>query len=167
MLTSTLSISNAEAGRRVHAYDNSGPRRSMLGEELGPIRPVLAEAVASGDVSAEKAAHDQPRTRRRWIGSGSTPPISTPARNSSPTTRERFGPEDLRQLTQRVVDAINPDGSKPKEDLNRDRRWFEIHPTKDGGYIGEFRLTEACGAKLQTLLTPVSKIRVDESGQSR
>ena len=44
VLTSTLSLSKAEAARRVRAAEAVGPRTSMLGETLEPIRPRLAAA---------------------------------------------------------------------------------------------------------------------------
>ncbi len=163
VLTSALSLSRAEAGRRVHAYEQLGPRRSMLGEALDPVRPILAEAVTAGEVSGEKAA-----LITRALASVDRPgfdPADLDAGEKLLTDDAKtFGPEDLKRLTQRVVDSINPDGTRPDEELQQDRRWFEMRPTKDGGYTGEFRLTAACGAKLQALLTPVSKVRVDASG---
>ena len=56
VLTSTLSLSKAEAGRRVRAAEAVGPRTSMLGETLEPARPRLAAAQREGQVSPEKVA---------------------------------------------------------------------------------------------------------------
>ena len=70
-----------------------------------------------------------------------------------------FCPEDLRPLADRVVDAINPDGTLPDDQLNQDRRHLHLRPTRDGAYAGEFRLTGTLGAKLKTLLDPLAKIR--------
>ena len=42
VLTSALSLSKGEAARRVRAAEAVGPRTSMLGEALDPVRPVLA-----------------------------------------------------------------------------------------------------------------------------
>src|SRR4051812_25905437 len=39
VLTSGLGLSKAEAGRRVRAAEEVGPRTSMLGEVLPPVRP--------------------------------------------------------------------------------------------------------------------------------
>jgi hypothetical protein len=71
-----------------------------------------------------------------------------------------FGPKDLAVMAARVIDHIDPDGSRPEDSLNADRRFFEIRPTKDGAYAGEFRLTGPCGAKLLALLGPLAKPRV-------
>ena len=54
VLTSVLSVSRGEAARRVRAAEAVGPRTSMLGEVLEPVRPVLAAAQQAGEVSAEK-----------------------------------------------------------------------------------------------------------------
>ncbi len=161
VLTSALGISKAEAGRRVHAYEQLGARRSMLGEELGPIRPLLAKAVAAGEVSAEKAAIvtrglssvDRPGFDPADIAIGEKLLVSD---------AKIFHPEELKILTQRVVDQLDPDGSKPDDELQRDRRHFEMRPTADGGFAGQFRLTATCGAKLGALLRPLSRTRVDD-----
>ena len=63
----------------------------------------------------------------------------------------QFGPKDLRRLAKQVVDRIDPDGTLPNEDLQRDRRFFRMRPTKDGSYVGEFRLTGDCGDELLSL----------------
>ena len=70
-----------------------------------------------------------------------------------------FAPEPLRQLAEQVVNAIDPDGTLPNDEVNADRRHFHLRPTRDGAYVGEFRLTGAAGAKLAALLEPLAKIR--------
>ena len=56
VLTSVLGVSKREAACRVRAAEAVGPRTSMLGEPLEPVRPVLAAAQRAGVVSAEKVA---------------------------------------------------------------------------------------------------------------
>jgi hypothetical protein len=48
-----------------------------------------------------------------------------------------------------VVDAIDPDGTLPDEQLQHVRRFLRLRPTKDGGYTGEFRLTAEYGPRVQ------------------
>lgn len=72
-----------------------------------------------------------------------------------------FEPVVLSQLAEQVVAAIDPDGTLPKDRLNADRRHFSIRATKDGAYVGEFRLTGVLGAKLITVLRPLARPRVD------
>ena len=75
-----------------------------------------------------------------------------------------FPPEDLRLLADQVVDAIDPDGTMPNEQLNEDRRFLHLRATRDGAYVGDFRLTGSLGAKLKTLLDPLAKPRIDPAG---
>ncbi len=161
VLTSALGISKAEAGRRVHLYEHLGPRQSMLGEELGPVRPVLAQAVAAGEVSAEKAAIIT-RGLKTVDRVGFDPADIAAGEKLLVDDAQHFNPEELKLLTQRVTDSIDPDGTTPDETLQRDRRFLELRPTADGGYTGTFRLTATCGEKLTTLLRPLTRTRVDD-----
>jgi len=82
-----------------------------------------------------------------------------------------FDPKVLGRLAERVVAAIDPDGSVPDDALNADRRHFSMRPTRDGAYLGEFRLTGVAGAKLAAVLGPLAKPRVtvsdpDSSGET-
>ncbi|MET1007010.1 MAG: DUF222 domain-containing protein, partial [Propionibacteriaceae bacterium] len=54
VLVQALRLSLGEASRRVAAAHACGPRVSMLGEELEPVRPVLAAAQRDGAVSPEQ-----------------------------------------------------------------------------------------------------------------
>jgi hypothetical protein len=72
-----------------------------------------------------------------------------------------FGPKELNRLAHQVIDAINPDGSRPKDELNHDRRFLHLRPTRDGAYTGEFRLTGQAGVKLAALLQPLTKPRIN------
>ncbi len=76
-----------------------------------------------------------------------------------------LAPEDLRILTARVVDAIDPDGTVPNDQLNEDRRYFHVRAARDGAYVGDFRLTGSAGAKLKTLIDPLAKPRRDQAGE--
>ena len=59
------------------------------------------------------------------------------------------------------MDRINPDGTLPDDRLQSDRRHFTMRSTKDGGYAGEFRLTAEAGVKLQAVLGPLARPRVN------
>ena len=69
--------------------------------------------------------------------------------------------KDLRILADQVIDRIDPDGTLPKDQLNHDRRHVEFHQRGDGSWAGTLRLTGALGAKLQALLGPLAKPRVN------
>ncbi len=165
VLTSVLSLSKPEAGRRVKAAEAVGSRVSMLGEALPPIRPFLAAAQRSGEVSAEKVAiiaSALGQVDRR----GFDPAEIDAGEQLLAEQAMLLPPEDVKRVADRVVDAIDPDGTLPDEQLNLDRRFFDLRPTRDGAWKGEFRLTGSAGAKLKTLIDPLSKVRVDESGET-
>jgi hypothetical protein len=131
----------------------------MLGEPLAPVRPHMAAAQRDGDISAEQVAIIEraitPVDRR-----GFDPADVAAGERLLVTHAKSFGPEDLKQLADKVVDAIDPDGTLPKDELNHDRRFLHLRPTRDGAWAGEFRLTGAAGAKLKALLDPLARPRV-------
>jgi hypothetical protein len=165
VLTSALRISKAEAARRVRAAEAVGPRTSMLGEPLAAVRPHLAAAQRDGELSTEQVAIIEraitPVDRR-----GFSPADIDAGEQLLVTHARSFGPEDLKQLADRVVDAIDPDGTLPKDELNHDRRHLHLRPTKDGAWTGEFRLTGVAGANLNALLEPLAQPRVCPPGQA-
>ena len=62
-----------------------------------------------------------------------------------------------------MIDRIEPDGTLPKDELNRDRRHVEFHQRRDGSWAGTLRLTGPLGTKLQALLGPLAKPRMNTS----
>ena len=89
----------------------------MLGEPLAAVRPYLAVAQRDGELSTEQVAIIEraitPVDRRGFN------PADVDAGEQLLVTHARsFGPEDLKQLADRVVDAIDPDGTLPKDELN-------------------------------------------------
>ena len=135
----------------------------MLGQALDPVRLVLAAAQQTGVVSAEKVeiivtALDKVDRR------GFDPADVAAGEQLFSEHAAVFPPEDLRLLAAKVVDAINPDGTLPNDQLNEDRRYVNLRSTRDGAYVGDFRLTGSAGTKLKTLLDPLAKPRLDPAG---
>ena len=118
VLTSVLGLSKREAARRVRAAEAVGPRTSMLGEALEPVRPVLAAAQREGGVSAEKVDIIE-RALEKVDRRGFDP---TDIANGEALLTENarlFPPEDLKLLANRVVDGIDPDGTVPERPIER------------------------------------------------
>lgn len=160
VLTSALRISAGEASRRVRAAAAVGGRVSMLGDELPAIRPVLAAAQRAGQVSPDQVSIIE-RALDKVDRRGFDPTDIDAAEALLTEQACTFGPKDLKQLADRTVDRIDPDGSLPDDALNRDRRFFELRSAKDGSYRGEFQLTGAVGAKLAAVLGPLARARAD------
>ena len=165
-LMSTLRLSPGEASRRIRAAAAVGDRTSMLGEPLVPVRPYLAAAQRSGDVSPEQVSIIE-RALAKVDHRGFDPADLDEGEQLLTRFAETFGPKDLRTLAEQVVDHIDPDGTVPDEQLNADRRHFHLRPTKDGAFTGEFRLTGALGAKLRALLDPLAKPRIEPARENR
>lgn len=161
VLTNALRISAGEAARRVQASEALVDRESMLSEPLDPRRPVLAAAQRAGEITPE-----QVQIIVKALGSvdraGFDPADIDAGEVLLAEQAQTFGPKELGLLAQRVVDRIDPDGSKPKDELNRDRRHFTMRATRDGAYTGEFRLTGSLGAKLATILGPLARPRSEK-----
>jgi hypothetical protein len=164
VLTQALRISVGEASRRVQAAEQVGDRASMTGQPMQPVRPVLAVAQRAGDVTPEQV-HIIAKGLAGVDRAGFDPADITAGEQILTRAALEVGPKDLQGLTDRVVEAINPDGSRPCEELHADRRFFELRPTPDGMYRGEFRLTGTAGAKLQAVLGPLAKPRIDPTTQ--
>jgi hypothetical protein len=160
LLAATLQISVAEAARRVRAAEALPQRMSMTGQPMDPVRPHLAAAQRDGDISAEQVDIVE-RALAKVDGAGFDPDLVDQGEQLLTRFAAEFGPKDLRRLAEQVIDRINPDGTLPDERLQHDRRFFHLRPTRDGGYAGEFRLTAAAGSKLQAVLGPLAKPRIN------
>jgi hypothetical protein len=159
VLVSVLRLSPGEAARRVTAAAACAERVSVVGEVLEPARPLLAAAQREGVVSAEQV-DIVARALARVDRAGFDPAEIAAGEELLVGFAATFGAKDLRQLAERTVDAIDPDGSVPDDQLCQDRRHFSWRRCRDGMVAGEFRLTGAVGAKLTALLQPLSRPRL-------
>ena len=166
-LMSTLRVSPGEASRRVRAAAAVGERTSMLGQPLPPVRAHLGAAQRAGDVNPEQVAIIE-RALSKVDRRGFDPADLVEGEELLTRFSETFGPKQLRILAEQVVDRIDPDGTLPNDQLNADRRHFHLRQTRDGAWTGEFRLTGNLGSKLQAVLGPLSRPRMDatEAGLS-
>lgn len=160
VLVQALRISAGEAHRRVRAGEALGPRVTMLGERLEPRRPVLAAAQRDGEVTPEQVQVIA-RALEQADRPGFAPALVAAGESLLTGQAAVFEPKVLGQLADQVVAAIDPDGSLPDEQLASDRRHLSLRATKDGSYVGEFRLTGVAGAKLVAVLRPLAQPRLD------
>ena len=160
VLMSVLRLSPGEASRRVRAAAAVGERTSMLGQPLPPLRPHLAAAQQAGRVGTEQVSIIEralaPVDRR-----GFDPDAIEEGERLLVGFADTHAVKDLRILAEQIVDRIDPDGTLPKDQLNQDRRHVEFHQRGDGSWAGTLRLTSSLGSKLQALLGPLAKPRVN------
>ncbi len=161
LLVSTLRLSIGEASRRVRAAEALASRSTMTGDTLEPRRPTLAAAQRVGEVTPEQV-HLIQRALDRVDRPGFDPADVATGEALLVTHAKTFEPKVLGQLATLVVDAIDPDGTLPQEQLSRDRRNLSLRPTRDGDYVGEFRLTGVLGAKLSAVLRPLARPRTEK-----
>jgi hypothetical protein len=142
----------------------------MTGEVLGPRRPVLAAAQGAGEVTPEQVqvivraldGVDRAGVDRAGVDRAGVDPADIAAGQQLLTQQaSTFEPTVLAQRADPVVSAIDPDGTLPDDRLVGDRRHFSIRAIRDGGHVGEFRLTGGLGAKLSAILRPLAKPRLD------
>ena len=158
-LTWALRLCPVEAARRVRASEALAEQVSMTGEPLPPQRPALAAGQREGNVSPEQVDICL-RALERVDHRGFDPADLDAADKLLAQFAATFAPRQLHLLAAQVVDRIDPDGSRPREDLNADRRHLNVRPARDGMYAVEGRLTGAVGAKLHAVLGPLAKPRL-------
>ncbi|WP_375430713.1 DUF222 domain-containing protein [uncultured Friedmanniella sp.] len=160
VLVGALRLSSREAQSRVKAAEAVGPRTTMAGERLEPIRPVLAAAQRNGQVTPEQvqlivralSQVDRPGFDPAQVDAGET--LLT-------GFAETFEPRELSRLADHVVERIDPDGTRPDDELVAERRHLSMRQVRNGSWIGEFRLTGVAGAKLAAVLRPLAKPRTE------
>src|SRR6201999_1262410 len=109
-----------EAGARVRAARDLGPRRTLTGQPVAPTFPVIAAAQAAGDISAEHA--------RVIIDTIDELPLDVQAEHAPAVEATlvaeslRFHPKIVGGLGNRIQDQLNPDGVQPSEEEHERRR---------------------------------------------
>jgi len=162
VLTQALRIGPGEAARRVRAAEQLGERVSMLGQSVPPVRPVLAAAQRAGTVTPEQVGIVLVGLAK-VDRSGYDPAEVTHGEQLLSRLATTLGPRDLQVCTDRFVECLDPDGSRPDETLNEDRRSVRLTARRGGSWVGELCLTGPVGAKLHALLTPLARPRVSRA----
>ncbi|GAA3561125.1 HNH endonuclease signature motif containing protein [Microlunatus spumicola] len=158
-LSWALRLSRGEAARRVRAAEALGVRVAMTGEPLEPLRPALAGVQRAGMASPEQLDVCL-RALAKVEHRGFDPADLEAADGLLAQFAAVFPPRELRTLAEQVVERIDPDGTRPQEDLNQDRRHLAFTRLRDGMWSVEGRLTGPVGAKLRAVLGPLAKPRL-------
>ncbi|GAB3769657.1 HNH endonuclease signature motif containing protein [Microlunatus parietis] len=149
-----------EAARRVRAAEAAGPRRSMTGLPLPRWRPAVGAAMAVGAITGEQTVIVT-KTLDHLEAAKVAPTKVAEVETELVGHCSRFGPQELRRLSQRYLDALDPDGTEPDEQLHQDRRFFRLRSTPSGAMTGEFRLTPETAVKVRAVLEPLAHPRLD------
>lgn len=162
LLQAMLQVSPHESKQRVTAAEVCGPRTSITGEQLTPLRPLIAQAQAAGALSVEQA---------RVIGKvlhalPSTVAVAdvTTAEQSLVDAAQSLRPYQLGQLGQRILAYLDPDGVLATDAEQQRRRRLALIPRSDGTYAISGELTSSCGAQLQAVLSAHAAPQPAEDG---
>jgi hypothetical protein len=149
LLRDLLLITSADAGARVAQARDFAPRRSLTGEPLEPVIPLVAEAVDSGVLSLAhakviaKLLTELPATVEREFGTVVQEVLIKQSAHLNPT--------QLAQVAIRLRDTLDPDGKHSTEQDHQRRRQFSLLIHADGSSKPSGHFT----AELTTALRPV------------
>ncbi|PZR92932.1 MAG: hypothetical protein DLM67_14350 [Candidatus Nephthysia bennettiae] len=166
-LSLVLRISPAEAVSRVRAAADLGPRRGLTGEALPPVFAHVADAQATGSISAAHA-----RVITRCVDEL---PFAVQAvhdlsvQHTLVEHAQTLNPKQLAVCARRISDCLDPHGTLTTERDRQRRRDLAICPRRDGSARIEGELTPLCAEALRTVLDTLARPRsaVDDTKDPR
>ncbi len=124
-------VSAGEAKRRMLAAKAVGPRTTATGLPLPRAREVIGAAMGAGVVTAEQVSRVDETLGK--LDAAQVHPDQVKVVETELVEHCRtFGPRELKQLCQRYLDALDPDGPEPDVQRNWDRRFFRLNSTRVG-----------------------------------
>ncbi|MFI2842227.1 DUF222 domain-containing protein [Mycolicibacterium sp. PDY-3] len=122
VLSTRMRLSGAEAGRRVQAAKQLGPRHAMGGEVLAPLLPACSAALAAGTIND---GHIQViRGAVHQAAKHTTPAKCAELEEILVSVAAAAGPETVQTAATHALMLLNQDGPGP--DLARHRRGIRI-----------------------------------------
>ncbi|WP_338181150.1 DUF222 domain-containing protein, partial [Jatrophihabitans sp.] len=162
LLHDQLLIDHVEARARVRAARSFSQRRTLTGEELEPVVPLVAAALAAGEVSL---AHGTVIAELLDRLPGEIEAVHGIAVQEFLLEQSRLvDPKTLRQLAVRIEATLDPDGRADRErDLER-RRFFRLVAHADGSSTAAGRLTPEATVVWRTVLDDLAAPAPAEDG---
>jgi len=154
LLAQLTASTRSQARARVASAQMFGPRRSLTGEDLGPLLPVAADAARDGLVSAGQATVIAETVR-------AVPTMDQPKFRDlidvelTDYAIQGHHPATLKQIGARILAHLDPDGDEPRDRQADWHRGISLRELPDG--CGELRgrLTPGCLAVWQATLHPL------------
>ena len=154
LLVQALRISPTEAGARVRAAKDLGPRTDFTGGPMEPSFEHVAAAQADGSISSTHA--------RVITATVASLPIASRAEHGEPL--ERFlveqacahAPDFLARTAKHAVTVLDPDGTLASAEDHHRRRSFTLTPRPDGSSDVRGYLTPQCTAVVLAVLDPLA-----------
>ncbi|MFW6598305.1 DUF222 domain-containing protein [Propionibacteriaceae bacterium Y2011] len=156
LLAGLLRIADGEAKARTTAATQLRPDTTFTGETVPTQRPALAAAQETGLVSPQQMS----TALRALAKVEKTPRLDTgvveQAERDLAEHAVLLSPRDFRRYANKLVDVINPDGTRPDDEHHEAHRGLAWYEARDGSWRIEGRITPALGHKLDALLDPLS-----------
>jgi hypothetical protein len=163
LVREVLRLSPREAKARYEAAVDLGPRRSLSGEALPPLLPIVVAAQADGLISAEHA---------RVIGKTiEALPAPVEAEHGAEVEARlvadagRFDPSVVARIGRHLLELLDPDGALTDDARQERRRHASLTNNRDGSGELHAHLTPAALARWQAVLDPLAAPRPAEDGQ--
>ncbi|NDJ91877.1 DUF222 domain-containing protein, partial [Mycolicibacter kumamotonensis] len=113
VLADELDLTRGEAGRRITEAAELGPRRSLTGEPLDPVRPAVAAAQRKGQIGAAHIAVI--RSFFTFLPDGIDAATVARAEAELAELAAGYRPDQLATLAHRMADHLHPDGNYTAE----------------------------------------------------
>ena len=162
VLVQSLRLAPSEARSRVRAAADLGPRRSLTGEALPPVLPLVAGGQDAGVVSAAQAAVI--RQAISTLRPALRAEHGTVAEALLVTHAAQFNPKDLAVVAQRILEQLDPDGQRPSDEVQQQRRRFGLKLNPDGSSNPYGQFTPELTAQLHAVLSVLTQPRAGEAG---
>lgn len=124
VLSTGLSISPAEARRRIAEAEDLGPRTALSGEPLEPLLPNTAQAQTTGAINAEHVKVI--RNFFRELPDGVDVDTREQAEIQLARLATGLGPTQLRAAADRLAYLLNQDGDLPNDADQARRRYVTL-----------------------------------------
>jgi hypothetical protein len=162
-LQCALRLSPGEAASRVRTAELVGERRTVSGEPLEPLLPVVAKVQAAGEISVEHVAVIA-RVVRAMPDDVTVEALSI-AEQQLVDVALQARPSEVAKLGQHVLAWLDPDGAGEREAVQAKRRDLALIPRPDGMSVLRGVLTPECAALLSAVLTARSAPSPADDGQ--
>lgn len=163
LVQNRLGLTGAEANRRTELAKSVGGRVDITGQALPPLNPQVADGLRDGVLSAGQASviADCMKRLPAWVSADLR--AETEAKLVSEAPRVRVA--DLREIFQRMLDIIDPDGEEPRDPPDRSKYSVHLRSRRDGSWDLTGRLDVITGGLLNGLLTSrIESCRETSSG---
>jgi hypothetical protein len=163
LLVSLLRVGAGEAFARVRAAESLATRRTLSGQVLPALFPVLAAAVGGGEVSVTHA--------RVITATVDALPVAVQAVQARAVeaalveTARTVGPEPLRVAARRVLDHLDPDGRLSEAADQHRRRELLLQQRADGSGTLHGYLTAPAFQRVRTVLDTLARPDPGTNGQ--